>query len=119
MRTLKLSLPDSVMADCAVSVTDATTVSNDTANNIVSTLLLSQELKGYIEQPAWYFADRGRSGYLDLLMLTQGWRRYDIQKALKGNTKKVSICPETSMSLRNMSLGTSFAHGNSARALYA
>lgn len=97
MRTVKLSLPDSVMADCAVSVTDATTVSNDTTNNIVSTLLLSQELKGYIEQPAWYFADRGRSGYLDLLMLTQGWRRYDIQKALKGNTEKVSICPETSM----------------------
>ena len=99
MRTVKLSLPDSVMADCAVSVTDATTVSNDTTNNIVSTLLLSQELKGYIEQPAWYFADRGRSGYLDLLMLTQGWRRYDIQKALKGNTEKVSICPETSMSI--------------------
>lgn len=71
MRTVRLSLPDSVMADCAVSVTDATTVSNDTTNNIVSTLLLSQELKGYIEQPAWYFADRGRSGYLDLLMLTQ------------------------------------------------
>ena len=99
MRTVRLSLPDSVMADCAVSVTDATTVSNDTANNIVSTLLLSQELKGYIEQPAWYFADRGRSGYLDLLMLTQGWRRYDIQKALKGYTEKVSISPETSMSI--------------------
>lgn len=99
MRTVRLSLPDSVMADCAVSVTDATTVSNDTANNIVSTLLLSQELKGYVEQPAWYFADRGRSGYLDLLMLTQGWRRYDIQKALKGNTEKVSIRPETSMSI--------------------
>ena len=99
MRTLKLPLPDSIVADCAVSVTDATTVSNDTANNIVSTLLLSQELKGYIEQPAWYFADRGRSGYLDLLMLTQGWRRYDIQKALKGYTEKVSICPETSMSI--------------------
>ena len=99
MRTVRLSLPDSVMADCAVSVTDATTASNDTTNNIVSTLLLSQELKGYIEQPAWYFADRGRSGYLDLLMLTQGWRRYDIQKALKGNTEKVSISPETSMSI--------------------
>lgn len=99
MRTLKLPLPDSIVADCAVSVTDATTVSNDTTNNIVSTLLLSQELKGYIEQPAWYFADRGRSGYLDLLMLTQGWRRYDIQKALKGYTEKVSISPETSMSI--------------------
>ena len=99
MRTVRLSLPDSVMADCSVSVTDATTVTNDTANNIVSTLLLSQELKGYIEQPAWYFADHGRSGYLDLLMLTQGWRRYDIQKALKGNTEKVSISPETSMSI--------------------
>lgn len=99
MRTVRLSLPDSVMADCAVSVTDATTVCNDTTNNIVSTLLLSQELKGYIEQPAWYFADRGRSGYLDLLMLTQGWRRYDIQKALKGNTQTVAIRPETSMSI--------------------
>lgn len=99
MRTVRLSLPDSIVADCAVSVTDVVTVPNDTTNNIVSTLLLSQELKGYIEQPAWYFSGHGRSGYLDLLMLTQGWRRYDIQKALKGNTEKVSISPETSMSI--------------------
>ena len=99
IRTVELSLPDSVMADCAVSVTDAITVPSDTVYNIVSTLLLSQELRGYIEQPAWYFADRGRSGYLDLLMLTQGWRRYDVQKMLKGKTPTVSIRPETSMSI--------------------
>ena len=111
MRTVRLSLPDSVMADCAVSVTDATTVSNDTANNIVSTLLLSQELRGYIEQPAWYFADRGRSGYLDLLMLTQGWRRYDVQKTLKGNTQTVAIRPETSMSISGKVMSNTTAKG--------
>jgi len=51
---------------------------NSDNGNIGSNLLLSSDLKGYIENPAWYFTDSTTERLLglDLLMLTQGWRRY-------------------------------------------
>jgi len=41
--------------------------------------LLSSELKGYIENPAYYLQDNNVSATaLDYLMLTHGWRRYNL-----------------------------------------
>lgn len=70
----------------SIAVTDDNDVSVDTCQNILSNLLLSSELKGYIESPAYYFRkeDRFTSTALDLLMLTQGWRRYNIPDVIKG-----------------------------------
>lgn len=96
-RTVSIVLPDTIDASCAVSIADAGRSCADTVQNIVSALLLSQELRGYVEQPAWYFAERGRSGQLDLLMMTQGWRRYDMGEVLVGNVRKPSAVPEKSM----------------------
>lgn len=70
----------------SVSVTDDKDLLPDTARNIYTELLLASDLKGYIESPAWYFqegnAEAARA--LDALMLTQGWRRYDIPKLMQG-----------------------------------
>ena len=72
----------------AISVTDSHTVIQDTlADNILSYLLLSSDLKGYIEDPARYFygnpaVERTR---MDLLMLTQGWRRFKTSDIVKGS----------------------------------
>ena len=46
--------------------------------NILTNLLLSSDLKGFIKDPAYYFelTDRRRKLELDLLLMTQGWRRY-------------------------------------------
>lgn len=51
---------------------------NSDNGNIATNLLLSSDLKGYIENPAWYFAESTTERLLglDLLMMTQGWRRY-------------------------------------------
>jgi hypothetical protein len=64
----------------SVSIKDASSSNfgNSDNSDITTNLLLSSDLKGYIEDPAWYFKDTDptrRSG-LDLLLLTQGWRRY-------------------------------------------
>ena len=42
-------------------------------------MLLSSEVKGFIPNPAWYFEkdDDEHRQALDLLMMTQGWRRFD------------------------------------------
>ena len=47
--------------------------------NIMEEMLLASEIKGFVPNPGWYFeADDSlhRTG-LDLLMMTQGWRRFD------------------------------------------
>ncbi len=64
----------------SLAVRDAAT-SNFTGpdiSSIATNLLLSSDLKGYIAQPTWYFEqnDKQHLNALDLLMLTQGWRRY-------------------------------------------
>ena len=84
---LQLTGPDLTPStgNIAVSVTDKEAVVTDSTTNIISTLLLSSELKGYIESPASYFQDGQVNRYaLDALMLTQGWRRYDIPAVLQG-----------------------------------
>ncbi len=46
--------------------------------NIYSSLLLTDDLKGTIHNPAWYFAGDNDSvkNALDLVMMTNGWRRF-------------------------------------------
>ncbi len=50
--------------------------------NIYSNLLLSSDLKGYISNPGYYFESNDKTHLLalDLLMLTQGFRRYSWQQ---------------------------------------
>jgi len=66
-------------------------------------------LKGYIENPAYYLKDDIRSALaLDHLMLTHGWRRYDVPKVVKGNTAIPTISHQTSFaftgSVKNLNL---------------
>lgn len=70
----------------AVAVTDNKMTEADTLTTIASQLLLQSELKGYVEDVGYYFRnpDRLVNVALDALMLTQGWRRYDVPKALQG-----------------------------------
>ena len=87
--SIALNLTDQEMTpisgNMAISVTDKESVLIDSTTNIISTLLLSSELKGYIEMPASYFLDGELNKHaIDALMLTQGWRRYDIPAVLNG-----------------------------------
>jgi hypothetical protein len=79
----------------AISVVDATAVPADSVSNLVSTLLLASELKGHVESPARYFSGgQLETAALDALMMTQGWRRYDIPRVLKGEIETPGILPE-------------------------
>lgn len=66
-------------ASLSVSIKDASSSGQSPYNEDIRThLLLSSDLKGYIHQPGYYFArnDDNHQEALDLLMMTQGWRRY-------------------------------------------
>lgn len=63
----------------SVAVTDISVIDqNINALDIRSQLLLKSELRGSIEYPGYYFYsdDPNREKVLDLLMLTQGWRKF-------------------------------------------
>lgn len=88
--------------DLSISVTSDKDVRVDTASTIISTMLLTSELKGNIENPGFYFSgcDLQRSDDLDYLMLTQGWGRYNIRRILKDSLEypkgQLEIGPEIS-----------------------
>jgi len=75
--TNKLEKP--VKTTLSVSVRDkATKTGENNTGDILTDLLLTSDLKGYVESPAYYFESNDRAHYqaLNLLMLTQGWRKY-------------------------------------------
>ncbi|WP_298650285.1 hypothetical protein [uncultured Proteiniphilum sp.] len=67
-----------VQANLGVSVFDEAYHNPANPANILSHYHLSTQLKGKIYNPAYYFDEdnKDRREALDLLMLTQGWRRY-------------------------------------------
>lgn len=92
--TLKDVYGNPLEGNFSMSVVDKADVQPDTTSNIVSTLLLTSELKGYIEQPACYLKKDRKTEYnLDLLMMTQGWRRYNVPEILKGHTTETLPYP--------------------------
>ncbi|MBR6856612.1 MAG: hypothetical protein IKM90_04145 [Bacteroidaceae bacterium] len=62
-----------------LSVRDSRTQNNVYTDDLRTSMLLSSDLKGFIEHPAWYFDSDApeRDQALDLLCLVQGWERYD------------------------------------------
>ncbi len=88
-------------ADISVSITDASIVHQDDNDlDIKSHLLLNSELKGEIENPGYYFMsdDSHRKKVLDILMMTQGWRRYIHNDVLIDSTYEYKL--ETGISFK-------------------
>lgn len=88
--------------EASVAITDNNDLLPDSLSSILSTLLLESDLRGNIEAPAWYF-HKGNENFrrqaLDVLMMTQGWRRYSLEDAWKENFSKPDFQHESSMSL--------------------
>ena len=68
--------------------------------NILTSMLLSSELRGFIARPAYYFEsnDDEHRQNLDLLMMVQGWRKYK-WKQLADTTFVPQYQPEKTMTV--------------------
>lgn len=82
--TLNLEGYHAKNGNVAVAVTDNLMAEPDTLTSIESQLLLQSDLKGHIEDAGYYFRSQSRETNmaLDALMMTQGWRRYDVPAAM-------------------------------------
>ena len=88
--SLKIAAKDSegnpVEGTFSVSITDRKSIQPDSlADNILSNLLLTSDLKGYVEDPAFYFLNQDARTLrsIDYLMMTHGWRRHKMENVLR------------------------------------
>lgn len=93
-------------------------VDPESESSIFSELLLRSEIKGYIEKPNYYFTDidTKKTDHLDILMLTQGYRKFNWDTLLANELAPIEFPPEeltTKISGRLQTLlGKPVANGN-------
>jgi len=108
-----------VEGDFSVSVIDETKVpvDEDGETTILSSLLLTSDLKGFIEKPNYYFskANDKTAADLDVLMLTQGYRRFTYTDVMANALPQILYLPEQGLevtgTLRTLN-GMPFKGGN-------
>jgi hypothetical protein len=110
--TLQVDVGDELLSNLSISVTDAG-LNPITKNeeSIYSQLLLSSDLKGTIYNAAYYFSGDADSvkEHLDLVMMTNGWRRFKWDDVLNSNWPKIKNLPENYLTINGKILGLSRA----------
>jgi hypothetical protein len=88
----KIQIP----ADVSVAVVMADSLQPKDNCHILSWLWLASDIKGYIENPDYYFDDTTSLAMeaADNLMLTQGWRRFEWNDVLTNTKPAFSYLPE-------------------------
>nr|WP_294943503.1 carboxypeptidase regulatory-like domain-containing protein [uncultured Mucilaginibacter sp.] len=115
----KSGLDNVTMGSYSVAITNnAYSAINETAeNSILSNLLLTAELRGNIENANSYFLSTNAKSTtnLDLLMLTQGYHKFNWEKAFSPESETVSYLPEKALQLTGTvktKAGLPVANGN-------
>ena len=92
-----------VTGSFSVAVINETRVQPDenSESTILNSLLLTSELKGYIEQPNYYFTNINdqKLADLDLLMLTQGYRDFEWKQVLNNSGTVIRYQPEETLDI--------------------
>lgn len=87
----------------SVAITNADIVTPDLENesNILTSLLLTSDLVGYVEKPNHYFLndDANTRAELDNLLLTQGWRKVNWKSIINNQNPPLLFEPEKSMKI--------------------
>lgn len=90
---IKIQLPIEGNGDCSVRVLNYYNGNKDQALDARTQLLLQSELRGRIEDPGYYFSEENRDAdrNLDLLMMVNGWSRYNLPDVIMGKYTEPSI----------------------------
>ncbi|MEO6668169.1 MAG: hypothetical protein ABIN36_01755 [Ferruginibacter sp.] len=100
--TLQVDVGGSIGTNLSISVTDESlSTAPASRDNIYSHLLLTSDLKGDVYNPAYYFSSEEDSvaQQLDLVMLTNGWRRFKWENLLEGRWPLLKFKPENYISI--------------------
>ena len=80
-RTIKMQIETRPNTTFSMAICDAGTQTGGWNHNAATWLLLTSDLRGYIRNPEYYLEanDADHRAAADLLMMVQGWRRYDFK----------------------------------------
>ncbi len=78
------------------------TIAETPSQTIESNLLLTSDLKGYIENPTYYFEENDplRLKHLDLVMMTHGWRKFRWEALMNQEFPEVTHLIEKGLNLK-------------------
>ena len=93
-------LKNEEFAFLSLSVTDDGITRGSHSESLWSQLLLSSDIQGNIAHPDNYFTPVWQTDRLDLLMMVNGWRRYDMPAVLQGNFTHPTVEHEYSQSVK-------------------
>jgi hypothetical protein len=108
--TLQIDVGDTILTNLSVAITDgdinAVTKNEET---IYSNFLLTSDLKGYVYNPAYYFSSDEDSvrQHLDLVMMTNGWRRFKWENILAQQWPKLTWPIDNYLSIKGNVYGLS------------
>ncbi len=107
---LQIDVGGNLLSNLSVAVTDADlNPVGKNEENIYSNFLLSSDLKGYVYNPAYYFStdDDSVKQHFDLVMMTNGWRRFAWEKMLTNQWPFAKYQPENNLSIQGKVVGLS------------
>ncbi len=100
---IKATDPDGkpVVGSFSLAVTDETKVpvKEDEESTIYTNLLMTSDIKGYVEDPNYYFHDVDKEKLIDvdILMITQGWTRFNWRNVLNAYQSPLNFQPEKTL----------------------
>lgn len=100
---LQVDVGGQLSSNLSIAVTDADLdVAAADAENIYSQMLLSSDLRGRIYNPAYYFSNDADSlkDQLDIVMMTNGWRRFNWKEVLAGKRPVIKNKPEAYLAVK-------------------
>jgi hypothetical protein len=103
-----VDITDTFKSKLAMAITDAEVDGNRPwDDNIISSLLLTGDLHGYVKDPYYYFQNNSDSliRQLDLVMLTHGWRRFKWENLVNGKLPVIKYPIENYLSINAEVLG--------------
>lgn len=107
---LEIEVDDTVKSNLSLSITDADLYQPKMEDdNIVSRFLMTGELRGNIYHPYYYFSNPSDSvkSHRELVMLTNGWRRYNWDKIMAKSFPALKYHPDKFVSLNGQAYGVS------------
>lgn len=98
---IEITVPDTLGSNLSLAVYDASLEQQQTGRNIYTDLLLQGDLKGYVYNADWYFSDTATyaAEYLDLVMQTNGWRRYNWDKIIANQMPVINFARDSYLNI--------------------
>jgi hypothetical protein len=105
---IQIDVPDTLSCNLSVAVTDADlNASGENQDNIFAHVLMTSDIKGYVHNPGYYFSSEADSiiKHLDLVMMTNGWRRFKWEEVLANHWPVLKYQPEDYLSIEGKVYG--------------